>query len=216
MRLERKHGLIVRGRRDNLCISYVDSEMKSGATTARELAKRLQPGKQGSTETITEWMKLHADKDALVVFVDDFCGTGQTLFEGLKKFHDLLKSDRILTRFLIQGRILCYLLYAFPEALQRLRNAYPRIQFLAANVFGEEVRALDEDAGIFENSNEITFAKEVLLQIGRGLFRQHPLGWGDLGALVAFHNTVPNNTLPVFWSTGTVNEKPWKPLFPRA
>jgi hypothetical protein len=28
------------------------------------------------------------------------------------------------------------------------------------------------------------------------------MGFGDIGGLVAFHNTVPNNTLPVFWSNG--------------
>lgn len=211
-----KKWTIVRGRRENLCVSYVDSEMKSGATTARELAKRLQPGKQGSPDSLIEWMRAHAGKDALVVFVDDFCGTGQTLLEGLDKFHGLLKSDKALTRYLVQGRVLCYLLYAFPEALERLRKAYERIQFLAVNVLDEEVRALDENARIFESSDEINFAKDILLQVGRGLFRQHPLGWGDLGALVAFHNTVPNNTLPIFWSSGTVNDKPWKPLFPRA
>lgn len=207
---------IVRGKADNLCMSYVDSEMKSGATTARELAKRLRPGKSGSAESITEWMKQHLDKDALIVFVDDFGGTGQTLIKGFKKFYEQLTSDRKLTRLLIQGRILCYLLYAFPEAVERLRGTYPRIQFLAANVFDEEVRALDENAGIFDNTNEINFAKDILLQIGRELYHQYPLGYGEMGALVAFHNTVPNNTLPIFWSSGTVNDKPWKPLFPRA
>jgi hypothetical protein len=43
-----------------------------------------------------------------------------------------------------------------------------------------------------------------------------PLAWGDMAALVAFHNTIPNNTLPVFWCEGKVNDRPWLPLFPRA
>ena len=41
-------------------------------------------------------------------------------------------------------------------------------------------------------------------------------GYGNLGGLVLFHNTVPNNTLPIFWSNGVVNERSWRPLFPRA
>jgi hypothetical protein len=56
----------------------------------------------------------------------------------------------------------------------------------------------------------------VLRQIGQQLQPQHPLGHADLGGLVLFHNTVPNNTLPIFWCNGTVNERPWQPLFPRA
>ena len=84
------------------------------------------------------------------------------------------------------------------------------------NIFGDNVRALDADAGIFLNDEEIQFARDVMIQIGRELTPQIPLGYGDMGALVAFHNTVPNNTLPIFWSSGVVNDKLWKPLFPRA
>ncbi len=58
---------LIRGRHDNLCITYVDSEMKSGATTARELTKRLRPGKSGPSNTLSNWMKLHVDKDALIL-----------------------------------------------------------------------------------------------------------------------------------------------------
>ena len=33
-----------------------------------------------------------------------------------------------------------------------------------------------------------------------------------MAALVSFHNTIPNNTLPVFYSAGKVNGREWKPL----
>ena len=206
---------MVRGRCDNLCITFVDSEMKSGAATARELAKRLRPGKQGSAD-ISMWMKSHVDKDALILIVDDFAGTGSTVIKGLKNFFSQIGDMKVTNAFLREGRILCYLMYSFPEALNNLRGEYPEVQFLCANVFDDELKALDSDAGIFDNDNEIKFAREVLLQIGRELYPQHPLGYGDMGALVSFHNTVPNNTLPIFWCSGTVNARPWRPLFPRA
>jgi hypothetical protein len=106
-------------------------------------------------------------------------------------------------------------LYAFPEALQRLKEEYPHVQFQAANVFGSDVRALDHDAGIFADEHEMKFASEMLLQIGRELYPQHPLGHQNMGGLVCFHDIIPNNTLPIFWSNGVVGEKPWRPLFPR-
>lgn len=207
---------IVRERRDNLCITYVDSEMKSGATTARELTKRLRPGKSGPSNTLSNWIKSHVDKDALILILDDFAGTGSTLSKGLEAFFNRVGSEPAVESFLSEGRILCYLLYSFPEAVQILRKRHPKVKFLAAHVFGEEVRALDKDAGIFANEEEIKFTRDVLMQLGRELTPQMPLGYGDMGILVAFHNTVPNNTLPIFWSSGTVNDKPWRPLFPRA
>jgi hypothetical protein len=206
----------VRGKLDNLCITYIDSEMKSGATTARELAKRLRPGKQGPPNEISDWMKSHIDKDALVLIVDDFAGTGSTISKGLRKLFDQKGSEEVKEAFLSEGRILCYLLYAFPEAVDKLKLEYPKVHISSVNVFGDEVKALDPNSTIFENENEIIFAKEILIQIGRGLDPQYPLGYGDMGALVCFNNTIPNNTLPIFWSSGDVNGRPWKPLFPRA
>jgi hypothetical protein len=207
---------VIRGKSDNLCITYVDTEMKSGATTARELTKRLRPGKSGAPNTLSDWMKSHVEKDALILIVDDFAGTGSTIQKGLEKFFSQEDAKEILESYLSERRILCYILYSFPGALQKLRESYPRVEFIATHVFGEEVRALDSEAMILENEEEIKFARDVLIQIGRELTPQTPLGYGDMGALVVFHNTVPNNTLPVFWSSGTVNDRSWKPLFPRA
>ena len=161
-------------------------------------------------------MKSRSDKDALVLIVDDFAGTGLTLSKGLGKFLNQTENKVVVESFLNQGRILCYLLYSFPEALRILQKHYPKVKFVAAHVFDDKVRALHEDASIFENKNEIAFAKDMLTQLGRELTPQIPLGYGDMGTLVAFHDTVPNNTLPIFWSGGTVNEKPWRPLYPRA
>jgi hypothetical protein len=161
-------------------------------------------------------MRSHVKEDALILIIDDFAGTGSTLLKGLRKFYDQVGDQNMIQAFLSEGRILCYLLYAFPEALERLREEYPNVQFLSANVFSDEHRALDSNAGLFRDEHEIDFARQVLIQIGRELTPQDPLGYGDMGALICFHNTVPNNTLPVFWSSGTVNDKPWRPLFPRA
>jgi hypothetical protein len=206
----------VRGKLDNLCITYIDSEMKSGATTARELAKRLRPGKQGPPNEISDWMKSHIDKDALVLIIDDFAGTGSTISKGLRKLLDQRGSEEVKETFFSEGRMLCYLLYTFPEAVNKLKLQYPEVHFSSVNVFGDEVRALESNSSIFESQNEIDFAREILIQIGRELTPQYPLGYGDMGALVCFNNTIPNNTLPIFWGNGDVNGKPWKPLFPRA
>ena len=81
--------------------------------------------------------------------------------------------------------------------------------------FDDEVRAFAPDAGIFEDDGDRAFAEEAMLQIGRQLVRQNPLGFGNMGALVSFHNTIPNNTLPVFWCAGKANGREWTPLLPR-
>ena len=203
----------VRRRKDNLAIAYVDGELKSGATLTRELNSRLRPGKRGRLQSMETWLRTHRRKDALLLVVDDFAATGSSLVKGFSDAQDRYGAQ--LAPFLEQGRVLCYILYAFQEALDRIRGAFPDLEVNCMKCFGDEVRALSPEAGIFEDDAELQFVREMVLQLGRELVRQLPLGFGDMGLLVSFYNTIPNNTLPIFWSNGSVAEKPWKALFSR-
>ena len=204
---------IVRRRKDNLYLGHVDSETKSGAVTARELAKRMSPGKCGHVQGMRTWVQGHRHQDPVLVVVDDFSGTGTNLVKGLDR---LWSRDEVLFSELAEeGRIVCCLQTAFPEAIERVRQRFPKVQVLNMTTFDDAVRAFAPEADIFENEADRKFAEDVMLQIGQQLVPQNPLGFGNMGALVSFHNTIPNNTLPVFWSSGVANGREWKPLFPR-
>lgn len=205
---------VIKQRLDNLCITFADSETKSGAVVARELAKRMRPGKCSSMKEVKEWILSHAHSDSMLVIADDFAGTGRTMVDGVGRLWS--QDEKLLTRLAKEGRVVCCLQTAFPEAAQRIQRDFSDVVVLVMETFGDDVRALDESAGLFADDGELRFAKDVLLQFGRQLTPQNPLGFGDIGALVAFHNTTPNNTLPIFWSNGTVNDRPWHPLLPRA
>lgn len=205
---------IARARLDNLCITFVDSETKSGAAVARDLQKQVRAGKCGSASEITHWLRAHAEDDAILLVADDFAGTGGTLIRGISALVEA--NETVMRKLLRERRVSCYIMFAFPEAIAAIRSEFPDIDIAATKHFGDDVRAFDSDPPIFESDSETRYAQEVMLQIGRELVPQHPLGFGDMAGLVVFHNTIPNNTLPVFWSNGQVNERPWLPLFPRA
>jgi AAA ATPase domain len=206
---------VVRGKRDNFCVAYVDTEVKSGAALAREVAKRTLPSKTGDVHSIAAWMRSRATHDPVIVLVDDFAGTGKTIASGLGGWLEQIQLDPSLHRYLTEGRVLVVLLHAFGEAIEKIKEAAPELKVVAIDMLGSEVRAFDPDAGIFASEDEVLFAREVMTQLGRELTHGMPLGFGDLAGLVAFHDTVPNNTLPIFWSGGRANGKQWKPLFPR-
>ncbi|MBR0739650.1 hypothetical protein JQ581_22205 [Bradyrhizobium liaoningense] len=205
---------VERGRIDNLCLAFVDSDLKSGATLVRELKNMMRPGKSGAAKEISQWMQSHADHDPMVVILDDFAASGSSLVKGISTFRKSV-DPQVWRAFAENGRISIFVMFAFPEAIESVRAAYPSLHVVAANTLGDDVRALSSDASIFENESDIRFARDMLLQFGRELYPDAPLGFGDIGALVAFHNAVPNNTLPIFWSNGRL-DRPWKPLFPRA
>jgi hypothetical protein len=216
-RLELGNGkwTVIRGRRDNLCLSYLDSDLKSGSSLAREVMKRLAPGKSGNGKEIPNWMSTHLKSDPMIVLVDDFSATGSTICDGLEHWRAEIKDSSILSRYFNEKRVMLVLLYALGSAIDAIRGKEPKLQLHACNVFGSEVIAFDGESGIFNNIHDLEFAREVALQIGRELTPQYPLGYADQGLLICFHNTVPNNTLPIFWSNGRVNERNWRPLFSR-
>jgi hypothetical protein len=206
---------VVRGKKDNLCIAYVDSETKSGAAVCRELSKRLGAGKSGPVDAIFTWMESHRDDDPMIVIVDDFVGTGSTLVKGIGGFMATKGKAEIIGHYTSQGRLICVPLYGFADGIDKIKAKFKDIRCVVANCFGDEVQALSHTGDLFADEQERQFAEHVLLQIGRELVPNHPLGYGDMGALVCFSDNAPNNTLPIFWSAGKVGERQWNPLFPR-
>jgi len=206
---------VVKARNDNLALGYLDSEHKSGATTAREVNRVAKAGKIGAANDMSQWMTQHKDGEPILVIADDFAGTGGTLVKGLKRMKARI-PEPLWDWYLNSGRLVVIIMFAFGEALELVKKEFPGIRIAAHTIYGEELRACDERSGIFASASDRQFAIEVLTQIGRELSPSHPLGHGDMGALVVMHNTTPNNTLPIFWCGGTVAERPWIPLFPRA
>ncbi len=215
LRLEIGNGAwnIFRRKKDNLCITYVDSDVKSGASVARELSKRISPGKCDQITKVQSWISSHIDSDAILIIVDDFSGTGDTIVKGLNKVWET--DDELISKLASEGRVVLVLQSALPSAVERIKADYPSLKLRTINVFDDSVLAFEQSNDIFSDVTELNFAKEVILQIGRQLTSQAPQGYGDMAALICFHNTIPNNTLPIFWSNGKVNGIPWKPLFPR-
>jgi hypoxanthine phosphoribosyltransferase len=139
---------VERGRFDNLCLAYVDSELKSGAATTRDLRNMIRPGKSGAAKEVAQWMRTHSDQDPMVVVVDDFAGSGTTLAKGLSVFRNSVDA-KVWRSFTEHGRISVFVMFAFPDAIDLVRKSYPELHVVAANVLGDELRALSSDASIF-------------------------------------------------------------------
>lgn len=69
-----------------------------------------------------------------------------------------------------------------------------------------------EARNIFDtfNQNEVN----EILRIGKMIYPDHPLGYGDTGLLVAYSFQCPNNTIPLIWKKcERVSGFPWSGLF---
>ena len=200
-----------RVRNDILVSPLDDSPAKSGWDYCRLFVSENGISTQ-SVQTLESLdRRLSGDREfQRLVLIDDFSGTGQTLVDGMKKHLDLLK------RVNSEGiEIKLVTLVGFTQARDHVER-FIRQNNLVADVrfcdeLGPEQQAFSETSAIFPDPAERDRARQVAEEKGVRLETRHPLGYGDTQALVVFHQSCPNNTLPILWSSNNS----WLPLFPR-
>ena len=202
-----------RARYTDLCMVWLDD---GAAVPARLLQEQMPAGLMThDTVRVTRWIEDNRDRrqsDPILALVDDFAGTGGTLLGGLNKLAERAGSE--FDRLVGEGRVVCCVLAAFPEAERAVRKVHPEIRLVAGRELSSELRAFDPGAEIFESTEEVAYAKRVINAIGQEIMPSMPLGYEGMEGLVALGSRCPNNSLPVFWSDGT-SRRPWIPLFAR-
>lgn len=208
-------------RRNDIVITYVDGEGKSGQKYASLYAEENLI----STTAILPPSSFHAaylrhcakhGVPQIIVVVDDMVGTGQSLAANIKKFHD----DNLAQLTPEGPLVLIFALLATAEGQQHILNAlanleYPRLDFRAGEVLDDTASVFGGEKGVFESAEERDRAKAVATDIGATIYKNAPLGYGGQGLCIVFPTTVPNNSLPLLHTHGKGAAPQWRPLFER-
>ena len=88
------------------------------------------------------------------------------------------------------------------EADEHIRDAmrrasYTNVDLRVCEIIQSRQYAFREDNGVWDDPDQADRAKALVQEIGRGIYKDEPLGLGGLGLLVAFYDTCPNNSLPL-------------------
>ena len=200
-----------RVRSDVVVSSLDDSAAKGGFTYCRLFASenRISAESVQPLRSLKRRMQQRQDIQRLVL-IDDFAGTGRTITDGLARELEFLRS--VNERGV---RILLLSLVGFADARTHIEK-FVRQRSLDLHVFfcdelGPEHKAFSESSRIFPDAMERDRARQVAEAKGVVLEKKQPLGYGDMQATVVFHDSCPNNTLPILWSRNSN----WEPLFPR-
>ncbi len=193
-------------------MSYVDGPGKSGATYAGMyaeengiLAERVV--EKGSLErTIKKFPEVQ-----VLVFVDDFIGTGD---QACEYFSALAKeAGQIWARSGLRSYFV--VLAGFSKAQDRVQEHLGElglpVQVRVCLPLVEGDCLFSETSAAFPDPVVRVEAEEVAKRYGSPLVRQKPLGWGHLGSSIVFDSSIPNNDPPVLWASSSG----WTPLFPR-
>lgn len=175
---------------------------------ANQIAKPLVGGMYAAVNFVQK-----SKNPVVVVFVDDFIGTGGTCIEGFKRFTEALGG----TDEFKEHAFYVAALAATSDGIDTVRlKTGDRLNVVEAKVLGSAERAFSPDAEIFSNEEELQRCRSLCENIGRDLEKNHPLGYDDSQSLILFPHRCPNNTLPIFYKDGRkYNGVKWEPSFLR-
>jgi hypothetical protein len=165
----------------------------------------------------------HAKAGKLVVFLDDFLGSGSQIDATWKRgylnslpysFADLEAESA--------ADVVYATLVATRKGLERLRADVSALRIVAAHVIepAETVIGIPRSA-LRPDIDDIPAALNTLLAKYSPRLRVPPYleaertrmyGHGELGLLMAFEHSTPDCTIPIFWAVGPDN---WTPLVRR-
>lgn len=138
-------------------------------------------------------------KDSLVIYCDDFIGTGKTVMDCL---------NWVLNECSLEENTVTVLgLIGMDSGFQNISSKYPFCYF------GETMRrAISDNFHKDEVSKYID--KMIDIETDVDCPKQYSLGYEKSEAAVSMIRT-PNNTFPIFWNSFKRKEPYCKPIFPR-
>lgn len=186
---------------------------KSGhvmAYHAKKIVERLDPN-----EKYLKLINLKSldsiPKKAVLVLLDDFSGTGESIKKYYEKNVMEISNKRKLT--------CCALTVAFMEKAKDFLHKECGI-----TMYGDSYKpAFARRGSVFGYEKAMKPIRDFCFKKGEMLLPDwkeeelKPLGYKNSQALVCFEHTTPNNTLPILWYENVIpgTDKSWNALFPR-
>lgn len=135
--------------------------------------------------------------------------------------YKLIKTNRLFLEKYLDGNIcksdwneeekkwILLTLIASEQARNRLKKE--KVDVISCIDLDETSKTFSDDSmafGLFPEEKELCL--RMCEHYGNLIYPGNPLGFDDAQLLLGFHYTIPNNTLPIFWSHDN-----WVPLFVR-
>lgn len=180
---------------------------------ARQLLS-LPESRIAPPEDVLTWLVLKGSRP--VVFVDDFAGSGDQFIKTWQRVYQLPTGDN--TSFAEQAKLgRVDRVYYSPAvcteyAAARIRSVSGKVTLNAGHVLPSDYGAAHPETVLFPAEMRAE-AVDVIRQASEraGVHRDDCLGYHDLGLALAFEHSVPDASLPIFW-TSTAN---WTALMRR-
>ena len=195
----------------NVLLSAFGNINKSGSMYTRLYA---------STNEIIRENIVHFDKIASVVeendrirtlvFLDDITSSGDTAVKWLKELNQ--QSGELLSTKDVQ--VVLAFICGFEEGIQKINTLKQELPFkletYICDIFLKSDQCFSEESRFFRDESERIETNSIAYKYGRQLRPDMPLGYRNNQLLVTFHETCPDNSLPILWADKLPS---WQALF---
>lgn len=147
-----------------------------------------------------------------LILIDDIIGSGKSL---TTYFNHNIKQQLLKEKFNININILC--LAYMQDSVKLLKENIENLKIYGTGY----KKAFASGSSVFGYRPKMLPIRQLCYEYGLELFKlydeetketiAHPLGYNKSQSLIVFAHSVPNNTLPIIWSS----RNNWHPLFPR-
>lgn len=210
-------------RRQDVFITYVDGEGKSGQLFAGRFAEtnRLSVKNIIPPSTFSEEVRERALRDSnpsVIVILDDIAATGGSLSKKMSKF--VMSNEAALRTANVP--VVASVIAATADGEERIRSEMAKLDWLDfdlrfCEMIDDRFTAFPPSGQGWDDVDEMDRAKALCRDIGVSIYPDNPLGFGDQGLLITFATNCPNNSLPILHSPDRGGGcRTWRPLFPRA
>ena len=163
-------------------------------------------------DSSTTWVDSEVER---LIFIDDFCGTGQQVIEMAREAVPQLR--RAAHNIGVDLEVWYLTLLATKDGLGNVEhtNLFQRVRSLSVlddtyRVFGQKSQHFSDPPDYIDKNQ----CEEIMTYYGSRILPQAPLGYGNCQLLLGFRHNVPDNTLPVIWLNATLPW--WRPIFERS
>lgn len=187
---------------ERTCFVPVGYVAKSGDMVAY-LFRRINELPETSFYRISDLKTNLLDERPLVVFLDDFIGSGH---DALRLGDEVVRS---LKRKVPKAHFIFGALVGYEVGIKRVK-AEDLIDVCVVEQLGSQTQPFAYDSQIYPDEETRKAAESVIRKYTGALKPRSPHGFGNIQGLVAFFFGTPNSTLPLFWS----KSDKWNPLLP--
>lgn len=200
-----------KARRDEYLVGFLDGLTKSGSRVSNLFVEenKIKAANLVDKDSLEKSIDSN-DNIQVMILVDNFVGTGNTISNSIEKLPKSLIKKIILRK--IKVYIIVFL--AESEGIIKIEEKIDELGFCGEVWVKKRMLTSDylltEDSRLLTNKALRASVRDILIKYGERIGLD-PFGYGSSGLAIVFDSNCPNNTIPILWAS----KNDWFPLFNR-